>query len=590
MEPARPWSPRRRPRRGPATRTVDARLVRNASLLLLAPLVLLLFTTSAPGPLPAPELPPAFGAASAMRLTVELARDYPNRVPGTAGASRAARWYEERVALYGLTTTADRWREDVPGLGETELLNLVTVVPGAKDDVIVVVAHRDNKGPTEGANDNASGTAALVELLRGYAATGTLPRRLEPAHTLVFLSSDGGAYGALGAKRFAATSALARRAVAVLSLDGLAGRAWPRLELGAPAPRSPAPALVRTAAVRTEEELGDDPATPGLLTQLVELALPFGYGEQAPFIAAGRSALRLTTSPDVAGEELDEPEGLSAQRLGQLGRAAEAILLSLDGAIQLSGRSASFVYVGDRVVRGWAIELLLVIALAPFVLATIDLLTRSVRRGVRLAPAGRELRRRLGLWLSLGALVFVTAVAGVFPLGGSTPPVADAPPLDPWPVLGVLALGAAACLLWLGFRRRLLPPPPAEALAGYTVAFSALALVAVVVALVNAFALLFVLPSLYAWLWLPALRERAGWVSDLTFGLGLLGPVLCVVVLAEQLGLGARTFLYAVGLATSGTVPWLLTLSALAWAAVAGQIAGLVAAERVPGGRQASDR
>ena len=113
----------------------------------------------------------------------------------------------------------------------------------------------------------------------------------------MFLSSDGGAYGALGAERFATTSPLAGEAVAVLSLDGLAGRAWPRLELGAPASRSPAPALVRTATVRTSEQLGAEPARPGLLTQLVDLALPFGYGEQAPFLVAGRSALRITTAP-----------------------------------------------------------------------------------------------------------------------------------------------------------------------------------------------------------------------------------------------------------------------------------------------------
>ena len=400
MEPARPRSPRRRPRRGPATHTVDLRLVRNAALLLFAPLLLLMFTTSRPGPLPAPALPPAFGASSALQLTTDLARDYPNRVPGSVGAARAVAWYQERLALYGLTATADRWREDVPGLGETELVNLITVVPGTKSETIVVVAHRDNSGASGGANDNASGTAALVELLRGYAATGTLARRLEPTHTLVFLSSDGGAYGSLGAERFATTSALARQAVAVLALDGLAGRAWPRLEIDAPASRSPAPALLRTATVRMSEQLAAEPARPGLLTQLVDLALPFGYGEQAPFLAAGRSALRVSTAPDASGGEGDEPAGLSAQRLGQLGRAAETTLASLDGAIQLSGRSAAFVYLGDRVVRGWAVELLLLVG------------ARAVRRRRdRPARAGRAPRHPAGALVEASASCH-RAVAG----------------------------------------------------------------------------------------------------------------------------------------------------------------------------------
>ena len=554
--------------------------MRNAALLLLPPLLLLMSTTSRPGPLPAPVLPPEFAAAGALELTTELARDYPNRVPGTVGAARAAQWYQEQLALYGLTTTAERWHEDVPGLGVSELLNLVTVVPGTKDETIVVVAHRDNDGTSGGANNNASGTVALVELLRGYAATGPAARRLKPAHTLVFLSSDAGAYGALGARHFAARSPLAQRAVAVLSLDGLAGRAWPRLELAAPAARSPAPSLVRTATVRAQEQLGADPARPGLLTQLVDLALPFGYGEQGPFIEAGRSALRLTTAADVSGGEQDEPEGLSAQRLGQLGRAAESTLASLDGAIQLSGRAAPFVYLGDRVLRGWAVKLLLVMALVPFAAAVVDLLVRALRRGTRLAPAGRELQRRAGLWLAVAALVFLAAVAGVFPLGGTVPPVADAPPDDGWPIVGLLVLAVAAAAVWLLLRRGGWAAQPADdSIAGYTVAFTALAVIAAVMAVVNPFALVFVLPSLYAWLWLPALQGR-GWLTDTVFGLGLLGPALCLVVLAEQLGLGARTPLYAVGLATSGTIPWALSLCGFAWAAVAGQVAALVAVGR----------
>ena len=170
----------------------------------------------------------------------------------------------------------------------------------------------------------------------------------------------------------------------------------------------------------------------------------------------------------------------------------------------------------------------------------------------------------------------------MFPLGAPIPPPADTPPVDAWPVTGVLVLCAAAVAVVL-VSRRIAPRAHDgyEELAGYTVAFSALAIVSAVIAVVNPFALAFVLPSLYTWLWLPALRDR-GWIADLVFGLGLAGPVVCLVVLMEQMGLGARTVLYAVGLATSGTTPWLLTLCALVWAAVAGQVASLVSSTRVP--------
>ncbi len=66
------------------------------------------------------------------------------------------------------------------------------------------MAHRDDLGLSPGANDNASGTGALIELARNVAST-TL------AHTLVFLSTDGGAYGSLGAAEFARDPEFLRR-------------------------------------------------------------------------------------------------------------------------------------------------------------------------------------------------------------------------------------------------------------------------------------------------------------------------------------------------------------------------------------------
>ena len=530
MEPARPRSPRRRPRRGPATHTVDVRLVRNAALLLLAPLLLLMFTTSRPGPLPGAR--PATGlrrggrAAAHDRARARLPE--PRAGDGRSGsrgrlvpgAARAVRADRDRRPLAGGRAGARRDGARQPDRRSCRARR----------------ARRSSSLPTETTAVPAVARTTTPPARRrwwsscaGTRRTGTLARRLEPTHTLVFLSSDGGAYGALGAERFATTSPLARQAVAVLTLDGLAGRAWPRLEIAAPASRSPAPALVRTATVRTSEQLAADPARPGLLTQLVDLALPFGYGEQAPFLVAGRSALRLSTAQDASGGAGDEPEGLSAQRLGQLGRAAETTLASLDGAIQLSGRSAAFVYLGDRVVRGWAVELLLLVG------------ARALRRcRDRPARTGRAPRHTAGArvetsaaqpsgcgWRSAGSSSWQPSPA-CFRSAAPRPPVADAPPIDQWPVAGVARPAGSR-------GRAVVPGAPRggsgragaeDDLGGYTVAFSALAIVSAVIAVVNPFALVFVLPSLYSWLWLPALRGR-GWPADLVFGLGLTGPVAC---------------------------------------------------------------
>lgn len=590
MEPARLGTSRRRPRRGSIERPVDLRLARNLATLLALPLLLVLLTMTRSGPLPAPDLPPAFDGATAAALTAELAGDNANRVPGSPGAASAARWFRDKLSLYGLKVREDAWREDVPGVGRVELENLMTVVPGTLDETIVFVAHRDNNGLSAGANSDASGTAALVELARAYATAGTTESARTPLHTLVFLSADAGAYGSLGVARFAQHSPLARRAVAVIALDGLGGSTRPRLELGGLGAHSPPAALVRTAEARIATEIGDAPARAGVLGQLVALGLPFGFGAQGPLLGVGVPAVRVTTAADggtpPGGDEL---ASLDRTRLTQLGRAAEALLTSLDASVELPTTTGGALYLGERAVRGWALELLLVVAVVPFAGAALDLLSRCRRRRLALAPAWRALRRRFGLWLVLVVLLAVAALGGALPVEPRLPPPPDQPPVDRWPV-GAVALGLiAATLVWLRARARLIPrgrARPEDDLAAYAVAFVALLAIAVWTTLVSPYTLVFLLPSLYAWLVLPQLRRGPPWLTDVTFGIGLAGPVLALVVLAEDLDLGLRAPLYAASLLTTGVVPWGATLALVAWAAVASFV-GAIAAGRytAPSGR-----
>ncbi|HET6682988.1 MAG TPA: M28 family peptidase [Gaiella sp.] len=586
MEPARLGTSKRRPRRGSVERPVDGRLVRKASLVVIAPLALLLLTLGRSGPLPAPPLPPAFDRETATTLATDLARENPNRVPGSLGAADAATWFRTKLALYGLPVREDRWREDVPGVGRAELRNLAAVIQGTVPETIVFVAHRDNKGNTAGANDNASGTAALVELARAYATAGATESARMPLHTLVFLSTDGGAYGSLGAAHFAAHSPLARRTVAAVSLDGLAGNVRPRLEVSGLDGRSPPQALVRTASARVASETGEAPSLPGFLTQLVSLGLPFGYGEQAPILSAHVPAVRLTTASDggvaPGGDELAE---LDSAQLGQLGRASETLLTSLDQTIELPTSTNGALYLGSRTVRGWALQLLLLACVVPFAAATLDLLSRARRRRLPLRGAWRALRRRVALWLLLLAIVGIAAVVGGLPHSPALPAPPDEPPLDSWPLGLLVILALVAFLVWLRSRARRLDRSPATAeqeLAAYVVAFVSLLLVAAGTALVSPYSLVFVLPSLYAWLWLPQVGDAPGWVTDVLFGLGLAGPVLALVVLGEQLDLGARAPLYAASLLTTGVVPWGATLALAVWAAIAGLVGSVASGSYAP--------
>ena len=585
MEAARPEGRRRRARRGTVERPLNARLVRVAAIVVAPALLALLFSISATGTLPRPQLDPIFDTASAEAIATELSVEHPSRVPGTLGAENATLWYHETISSLGLTTSEDVWTADLADLGEVELRNIVTVVPGRSDEAIVLVAHRDNAGVGASLGDNASGTAALVEIARGYAPQESAPA-LQPRRTLVLVSTDAGAWGGAGAARFADESPYAETAIAAIVLEGLGGRGSPRLVTAGNAATSAPRTLVSTAAARIEEQVGVRPLTPSVPRQLVDLGIPFAAGGQGPFLEHGVAAITVTTADpgDPGVPAGDTPGRLAAARLGGLGRSTEALVASLDASVGATFRTRATLYLDDRAASGWAVRLTLVVAVVPFVLGVFDLLLRGRRRRLRLLPALRGLRARFLVGLYAGLVVWVASLAGVFPTGESLPLPRHSSFVLDWPVAGIAAAAAVTAVGWLAARRRFVVavrPTLEERLAGYTAALTWLAAVAVVVALVMPFAIVFILPSLYAWLWLP-LQTRF-WPRIGIYLAGLLGPIGGVLLLGDELGLGPfDTMLYVVGLATVGYIPLSSVVLALAWAAAAMQLAALAFGRYAP--------
>ena len=178
------------------------------------------------------------------------------------------------------------------------------------------------------------------------------------------------------------------------------------------------------------EQTGSEPVRDSALRQLLDLGFPFTLDEQGPFVARGIPAVTLTTLPDSAAEGFTCTTTRStSQRLAELGRAAQNLIGSLDAGLELAQGTTSYVYFGTRIVRGWAIELVLMTALLPFLIGTIDLFAHCRRRRIPLAPAARSLRGRLYFWGYAAALVFVAALLGAFPQGEPRPLPPDAEPL-----------------------------------------------------------------------------------------------------------------------------------------------------------------
>ncbi len=563
---------------------MNGRLYRGTWLLVALPLLLAAFTVARPTPLPEPQFPPTFDRASAAGLARELSRFYPDRSPGSEGATGAAQWYAARLAPYKLQPQTDTFSATIPGGGRVTLHNIVAVAPGRvrSPQTIVIMAHRDNTGTGPGANDNASGTAALIEIARAYAplATGRT-HSAGPQHRILFLSTDGGAYGGLGAAHFAAHSSYRGAVVAVVNLDALAGQGTPRIELAGDRPRSPAAELVETAAARIVEQSGGRPGRTSAFGQLVDLGFPFTLYEQAPFVGRGIPAVTLTTAGNRPPAAVpDVPASLDGARLGQLGRAAESLVASLDAGLELTQGTSSYVYLGPRLVRGWAIELVLFAMLLPAFMASVDLFARCRRRRIRLAPAFRSFRSRLGFWLWAGALFELFALAGAWPGGAASPINPESTAATDWPLWPLAGFSCLLGLSWLTARQRLVPRRPAtreEELAGHTATMIAMSVLALVITGWNPFALVFILPSLHSWVWLPNYRERHAALRATLLAGGFLGPLLLLGSLAVRFGLGLDAPWYLAELTAIGYVPTVSVLIALAWAAGAAQVVVLVA-------------
>src|SRR5207244_10418067 len=130
---------------------------------------------------------------------------------------------------------------------------------------------------------------------------------------------------------------------------------------------------------------------------------------------------------------------------------------------------------------------------------------------------------------------------GAWPRGAARPPSLESSAATHIAFGSVIAFVLVSALAWLVARDRLLPRRPVlgeDELAGYTAAFLALAIVSLLVVGTNPFALVFVLPSLHAWLWLPQVRGRGAWPRAFLVVAGFAGPLVLLLSLGSRFGLG----------------------------------------------------
>lgn len=152
----------------------------------------------------------SFSGENALSKLKELAEKYSGRVIGSQAGIASAEWIREEFLKLGLEVKMEEFRcavlmPGMKGFGDNLYtrknkyvsgINVKAISHGKSNEVVIIGAHRDVAGDIQGAEDNASGTASMLELARVLCGQ-------EHYYTYMFVSFDGEESGKLGSKNFA---------------------------------------------------------------------------------------------------------------------------------------------------------------------------------------------------------------------------------------------------------------------------------------------------------------------------------------------------------------------------------------------------
>lgn len=291
-----------------------------------------------------------FDGEQAFATETEFVTQFPNRDSGQPNNRLAAEWLRAQFSNLGLTCAMQEW-EVINYSKPLPLNNVVCSLPGASEREIVVVAHLDQfAGTVQGADNDGSGIAIMLELAKLFAAEGT------PPYTLTFLASDGEEYGMLGTRHYAATHPDKGRIIAAYSLDNLGKVFYTGVRLGIQGQlRGVGPLWLQLTAQEAARAAGDIwvPAIVPTYEQLLSQAVPISLWDQGPLVAAGIPAVgfgeicpaeHAQDCWDTYHSELDTLAHQSPATLHQSGRIAEAFTRQLLAMEQFPQESGPYLY------------------------------------------------------------------------------------------------------------------------------------------------------------------------------------------------------------------------------------------------------
>jgi len=504
-------------------------------------------------------------AALDLRTIVE---DFPQRVAGTDPDNRMALWVVQQFKQAGLETHIDSFPATVNGK-DVALQNIWAVSRGSAKGTILVIANRDiAPTATQGANDNASGVAALLALARSFTVTAH-------DHSIIFLCTSGDSFGALGAGRFAQDhqtddlwAVIALREVATKDPTGIGLDGW------SPAPKAAPPWLWLLSAPAARVNANLEAQLPTVLAQVVRLAVPTSSGSQGPFVARGVPGITVSAAGDTTPPQSDTIDTVSKETLTKVGSAVQAMIMSIDGMTSPGARSGGTIFLTrSRTLPGGSLALILIALLAPLLAVTVDLFAHCQRARIALRPAAVRACLHLAPWLVLLVIIYLANMLGQLPKspGAVIPPDSHVAANPRY--LRVIILVALLVLAYgyaVAVERRLERRVSTDPRATIFMAHGILVLIALLALLVNPYSVLLVAPAAILW----PLAKPGGWArSILPAYLGLAMIPVVLVYFAARLHIGVRVWWYFFLLLENRTIPAPAVLIGVLFLSTAGILA-----------------
>ncbi len=207
-----------------------------------------------------------------------------------------------------------------PRLHDATASNVLAWWPGSdpepSKETIVLGAHHDHFGTQgglvfPGADDNASGTAVLLEIARAFSTTG-----IRPKHSLLFLSFAGEEQGFLGSQHYVANPSIPLKTVKAMVNVDHAGVGNGKITVG---------------LSKIEKAVAQAAAEQAAMGDTLELFGLFPGGDHVPFAEAGIPTAAIVTSgphPDFH-QPTDRPEKLNPALLAAVTRYTLALVWTL---------------------------------------------------------------------------------------------------------------------------------------------------------------------------------------------------------------------------------------------------------------------